>query len=583
MSSISFKSFQIKRFRSLMDITIPIDENKPVVICGENNIGKTNVLRALNLFFNHISNENLFNPAIDLPNHIFAGSRGAGSKVDLIGTFLLDKKTKKLAVTFFDNGKITYTIQGKSVTQEDAQSLLKDFQFFLVESHNVNHPDLISEALESVLAPLDKKRSKQSDPLDKLKEFIESSQRAINDLEKDINQNFHQMTNFDGILKGKKIKISFAEFDRLRDAIKRMASISLSDGNNLAISTKGSGAQRAIFLSLMQYISGNSKKHVIWGIDEPEAFLQPRLQKKVSETLCNVVKDKKQPVILTTHSHHFIDLNHLKSVHLFSATQEKKEYERQPGKVFYQTNVAVLNTNSIFEKALKIKEHLGVENNDGWEIMPINIVVEGSSDRKYLGKLFEAIGLPKQNIIDAGGATKIGGHLQYYESLAKNISFKPYFTCVFDHDKEGKESSSRVSEKSYKNIAITKVFIQKFNDLDQQNDPNISWEIEDFIPQKIIFKVINQILKSENYKPIQLRQINSKNDLAHRSTGIFEYAMTCTNLNNPKLPSLDLRSTKYKYLICRNFCEIVDIEIIYNELNSSQISFLKSLIEPPKN
>ena len=47
-------AFEVKRFRSLVDLKLGINDALPVVICGENNIGKTNFLRALNIFFNHL-------------------------------------------------------------------------------------------------------------------------------------------------------------------------------------------------------------------------------------------------------------------------------------------------------------------------------------------------------------------------------------------------------------------------------------------------------------------------------------------------------------------------------------------------
>lgn len=50
MNKYKFVKFQVKNFRSLLDITLNIDNNNINTICGENNIGKTNFLRALNLF-----------------------------------------------------------------------------------------------------------------------------------------------------------------------------------------------------------------------------------------------------------------------------------------------------------------------------------------------------------------------------------------------------------------------------------------------------------------------------------------------------------------------------------------------------
>ena len=42
---------EINRFRSIMSLDLDFDNNYNLVtICGKNNVGKTNVLRAINLF-----------------------------------------------------------------------------------------------------------------------------------------------------------------------------------------------------------------------------------------------------------------------------------------------------------------------------------------------------------------------------------------------------------------------------------------------------------------------------------------------------------------------------------------------------
>jgi predicted ATP-dependent endonuclease of OLD family len=52
---LKITKIQIKRFRSINDLTLEIDSlHNIITICGQNNVGKTNVLRALSLFFNKV-------------------------------------------------------------------------------------------------------------------------------------------------------------------------------------------------------------------------------------------------------------------------------------------------------------------------------------------------------------------------------------------------------------------------------------------------------------------------------------------------------------------------------------------------
>lgn len=552
MSTIEFRNFHVKRFRSLLDVSIDISYVSPVVICGENNIGKTNFLRALNIFFNHINEPALYNSCEDIPHHIYFGSGGYGSKTELIGTFIQGEKEIVLKITFKKNSEPTYEINGQSSTLDKANNYISEFHFLYIESHNINLPNLISIILEKDgLLPLDTKRSKQSEPLKKLTEFIELSQRAIADIEEKINESFKLLTDFDGILKDKSIRINFAEFEKLRDVVKTMTSITLYDGNNHGIASKGSGAQRAVFLALMQFISKNSKKNIIWGIDEPESFLQPRLQKKVERVLLQIVNEKKQPVILTTHSQHFINLVELHSTHIFIGKVSPKSYQRKPNEIFYEMETKPLVCKSDFEKATLIKEHLGITNNDGWEVLPYNILVEGEEDKKYLETLFSLLSLPIPNIIWSGGASKISGYLQYYNTFAKDLNYKPEFICIFDHDKEGKEQSAKLKPKHYSHINVKVIPLPRHDGLLPESSIDSNWEIEDFLPPQIILSTINIILKKDKYKPISSQQISDRGKAAHLGKQILKYAEECSNQNNSDKQPFSLDSEGRKKQICQ--------------------------------
>ncbi len=549
------KKFQVKRYRSLMDATINIFLDEKIVICGENNIGKTNFLRAMNVFFNHYKQE-LYNLKEDIPYHIYYGSRGAGVKTELIGTFEKGKDSITLKV-LFTSDEPKYFIKNKEVTFDEAKEILDNFQFLFLESHNINIPTLISMVLEKDgLLALDKKRSKQSAPLEKLNDFIQLSQKAIADIEKDINEFFKELTNFDGILKDKQIKINFAEFEKLRDVVKTMTSITLYDGNNQGIASKGSGAQRAVFLSLMQFISKHSKKNIIWGIDEPEAFLQPKLQKQVAIVFNKIVKEQQQPIILTTHSQHFVELNNLQSVYLFKGTLTPKEYQRRPNEVFYEMSTSPIESKSNFEKAVLIKNHLGITNNDGWEVLPYNILVEGEEDKKYLETLMNILNLSVPNIIWSGGASKIGGYLQYYNSFADGLPYKPEFICIFDNDDEGREQSKKVKPTSYKNIIVNKIDMPRYDGIFYDDKCKSDWEIEDLLPPEIIINAINQVLKKNKYKIINSQQIKNRFEIAYKNKQILKYAEECIRTNNPSKEAFLVDNEGRKKEICQKFCEL---------------------------
>lgn len=569
--------FHIQRYRSLLDVVIDLKLPTPYIICGENNIGKTNVLRSLNAFFNHIDNSELFNPKEDIPHHIYYGSQGAGSKIELTATFNISGTEKELYIKVSNDGDVTYKIDRVKVDQSEAENLLSEFKYIFVESNNIDIPSLITEVMASDgLLPLDKKRSKQSKSLEKLEAFIKTSRLAIADIETSINEIFQGLIDFDGIMKDKKITINFGEYNRLRDVIKIMTNVTLSDGNNHGIAAKGSGAQRAVFLTLMKYISTNAKKDIIWGIDEPEVFLQPILQKRVSSMLNDIALSQKQTVIITTHSQNFIELNNLDNTHLFKGEVSERNYTRKPGRLFYEVNTKPVITSSDYEKATLIKKHLGISTNDGWAVMPLNIMVEGEEDKKYLEKLLESASLPVPNIVFAGGASKIAGNLQFYNLFARELNFKPEFRCLFDNDTEGREQKQKVKPSSCTNITIKVLPLIRF---DGVSDPSKGdWEIEDFIPYDLMLDCINKILRSEGYKIINSKQIRNRVSNAHLAKQILKYAEECCSQNNPGKPPLNLDNEGRKKQICQKFYNNTDKSLLYSKLSVHHISLLSQLV-----
>lgn len=570
MTNLWLKSFRIKRYRSLKDVEIKFSKDFPVIICGENNIGKTNILRALNLFFNF--DKDIFNPAEDIPYHIYHGSRGAATNVELEATFCnKDEENIKIKIRFKLDG-VHYFINGRKAEADDIKKYLDQFKYFFVQSSNINIPELLSSMLENEgLLPLDKKRKKQTESLQALDLFIEKSKAAVESIEEGINDYFAKFTDFDGFLQGKKIKINFAEYEKLRDALRNIVSITLYDGNTNGIVSKGSGAQRIVLLSLIQYIANKTDKQVLWGIDEPEAFLQPKLQKKVKCILKDIAKKNSQQIILTSHSPHFIELNHLDNTYLFTGKLEPKEFVRKPGEVFFEMSAVPDNSKNGTEKLIKIKEHLGIDNSDSWVLLPYNVLVEGETDKKYFETLIKKMDYALPNILAFNGAGKINGYIQYLNLFSTELPFTPKIIAVFDRDEAGKDAYASLNPSKYKNISVTKKFIESV----YEGVENA--QIEDFIPQDVIFDAVNLILSKEKYKKIRETQRKNKNKETYKRHNILQYCEEVTRINNLDKEAIHLCEDGRKRQICQKACELMDERGESYQLSERQTSFLKQL------
>ena len=182
------EKIKIKNFRSIFNLKLQIlPSSNIVIICGANNVGKTNFLRALDLFFS--LDENKFNPEIDIPYHIVKGSRGSGYKTKISVSFrdLQSDDVIQIERIFTEKknqGKV-FSFKGKKgeedLSEEDVKKFLENFRFLLLESSNINIPKLLSQIVKDEVLPLGLARMNklQKEALDKLKEFIDISGKTV--------------------------------------------------------------------------------------------------------------------------------------------------------------------------------------------------------------------------------------------------------------------------------------------------------------------------------------------------------------------------------------------------------------------
>ena len=577
---MKIKSIDIKRYRSINNLKINVIDGTPLILCGANNVGKTNFLRALKLFFE--LDKNQFDVKCDIPYDIAEGKRGKGYNSSITVTFVGENNIEYNITATFTKKKELGNILDikakeinnankdvKAITKEYAEEIIKSHRFLFIEASNINIPKVIEEIIDSEVLPLglDRKRSHQTTPLKKLKDFIEESKKSVVDIENEIGGILNDfITKIPGINNENwKIKILFPQYEKLREALSGLIDFTLYDGNDRKMETKGSGIQRTILLALMQYISKRSNKNIIWGVDEPEAFLQPSLQKQTADIFREI--SKKDNVLLTTHSQHFINVSNLDNTYLFEAKYEKKEYARRKNETFYKVSTFTNERISSFEKAQNIKKHLGMERNDNWEIMPFNLLVEGEEDKNYITILVEKCGFKIPNILVSGGTTKIKGYLQFLLEFCKETNFKSYppvvppvvprVVCLLDHDEAGKKEYEPLSNpksiakyKKYFNLEVK--FINRF---DGKKDYGFNYEIEDLIYPDILREVANKFLKNKGYRKISLAQLNTITSAANDKNCILKNFTDFTRTNNPRKNPLNLEGERIKLSISKLACE----------------------------
>src|SRR3989338_10998534 len=133
---IKISKIHIRRFRSIMDLKLELNQNNNfVTICGENNAGKTNTLRALNIFF-HPEN---YDFEKDTPLHKLEGTQGGLVYPNITVEFIDGAKTFKIERKFERHtneltGSEVNHDQSTELNEKQCLSILDKIHCFYIES-----------------------------------------------------------------------------------------------------------------------------------------------------------------------------------------------------------------------------------------------------------------------------------------------------------------------------------------------------------------------------------------------------------------------------------------------------------------
>lgn len=537
---------EIKRFRSILDLKLQINpENNFSTICGANNSGKTNVLKALNIFFN----PEKYIVAEDTPNHKYYGSRGGATYPEITVFFKTQTEEFKIKRVFDINGleKTTATkniISSKVKTQLDEVEIEKIFgqiAFFFIPAINISFPNLINSLIDDVYDLEYEKarfRGLKQDLKTTFDNYINGLVEILNQLAGEINPIFKSFND--------NWSVGFensADVKKFKDLISEDIEFFLNDKSNRNVQGKGSGLQRLGYILLhSRIIEKLKKKSVIFCVDEPDVFLHQGLQKKLKDHLQEIAKN--QQVIITSHSPVFIDSYKLDNVFLLDLEIGDEVYYKRVDTTYYQLNTVLIDISD--ENGMKkIREYLGITTEDFDLLENYNIIVEGDSDVKYLTEISNYFEISVPKIISSSGATKIEKYLDFYNSFYNGRDFKPSILIILDNDKAGRDEFKKIVKKinqqNFNNLKLKVEFIPNCygevpNIADVQNDRiNSNYEIEDFIYPEILLKCSNSLLKRMSFSTINIKDLTRKiTARAFKEKGILYNIDLLKNDKNPE-------------------------------------------------
>ncbi len=487
------KEIKIRNFRSIVNQTIKIDQMN--VFVGNNDVGKSNVLKALNLFFNSET------------------EAGEPYNFDNDFTYLYSKQSKRakeisialtiqVPDTFKDTGLIVWekvwNVEGQITTrekvfrQEDGASLPARSRVFTglgrikyryvpaVRSKSY-FKELLGTLYEAISTTLSKPLAK---PLEDLSDALKQATLSMSD----------DLKNSLGI------NSTISMPDNLREFFTTLKFNTSLDNTGItySLSQRGDGVQSRHIPMILKYIAeqdrlsrgtGAVRVFTIWGYEEPENSLELSKTFEMAEEIFHISNDIQ--TLVTTHSAAFYMISKREGVQLFSVVQKEldKETYIQPiinmEKIHEELGVMQL-VSPFIEEVAKSKDItiddlnriLKVIKKQNAELRRIvdetgiidkpTIFVEGKTDKKYLIRAIEIHNKQLKQMINKGlvriiAHDEFGGVVQvrhWIEAWCRTTN-QSKMMALFDNDKASKKivNDVKLDEIVQKRMADNKVKI----------------------------------------------------------------------------------------------------------------------------
>ncbi len=442
------ESVRIKNFRTIISDTV-ITFSGGATIVGPNSSGKTNLLKAVEMFFTGFDNKYKYLHHRDFPEGLEAGQtsltatvvfeeddelakaiyREINSCLDQPKT-ILDKATVYL--TFSSAGRPSYRMfvgekydSGKKLAFIKNQNLFLELLFGCFNCHYVAASKNIDTLYGDLLLPYLRKyiACQMQDVVGKVKSGLDEVSKVI-----DSKLSLAGMSN---------IK---SHFRIPNDSIESLLSgfeFHLADPIVTEIGRKGMGIQSASMIASFIWISqeeGKLGKTPIWLIEEPESYLHPELASSCYCLLRELAEIAH--VVVTTHSLAFVP----KDPKLVMRTE-------------IEDGATTTNTcGSYIEATRAIRNALGVKFSDFCNLGLFNVFVEGKSDREIFKWVLSRVpvkatgkhaweNVRNAEFLDFGGVGALEG---FVKASWEYVHKERPVVCILDGDEAGDKTRRNI-------------------------------------------------------------------------------------------------------------------------------------------
>lgn len=409
---VTIKRIHIKNFRSIVDETIDLSNFNCFV--GKNDSGKSNVLKALNLFFNNKTDFSTeFDFESDYSKFAKRGQKQAKEIVISLDVIIpntyMEKGIKKWTKTWRAEGLHDDNLQTLFKAGSKAITLFDRIQYLYIPAVKSNEyfKDLLSDVYTSMT------KAANSELKDLNDEYSERLQRLTIDLS-------YQIRDVLGLK-------SAIQMPSNLNTLFRDLSFSTSDNyvKGIDLNHRGDGIKARHIPSILQYMQKNTeqgrpKKAIggsyIWGFEEPENGVEYLSCFEMADELYGYKVNTQ--ILVTTHSPAFYmkcDCPDASCYHVYKNDNGISEYSSNIGVEELNENLGFLpiiapyvkrardeyiqQTADIEEELEHVKQELQKVTNK------IVIVTEGKTDIKHIRTAFNNLELDQEVL----------KHIQYYD------------------------------------------------------------------------------------------------------------------------------------------------------------------------
>ena len=483
------QKIEIHSFRSIEKIILPVKELN--VFSGTNDVGKSNFLKALNLFFNNQTDFLKTLKFEDDYNKVSRAKMIRSSKMKQLikirlyvnppKTYksLLGEKKVFIERQFDRNGdKIEKYYPDKPKQKSSIKRIINKIRYIYI-------PALKGEdVLQYLLSMIGEQQLISEKNITTLNEGIADKTNDLKKILEDsgisIGTSFGLPTFLADFWQKLSVNTSYEQFVKLETEIKGSNKSKLNPSQfNISLQFRGEGIKSKYIPPLLQWLDKNDKtKEFIWGIDEPENSLEFDLADKLARLFFNDYAQKTQ-IFLTSHSLAFI--NPPKYINIYPKRMKiiKDELGRTQWKdlddlfskqnkydLYNELGILMAQKEFIEEYRSVVAEKGNLDNKIKHYTLPI-IIVEGKTDKWIIqtawNKLFPSEEIPFEispsgryinEDESSGNAEQVQNTIEFVSSM---VDSNKIIIGLFDNDKEGNVRFNGLNKILFKPHQITNI------------------------------------------------------------------------------------------------------------------------------